>query len=123
MEGFRVRRVAAPDHLDDVFECEIDEADLAVLRVAQLRLLGLGGVLDVKVQGRRDRDEIAFVVESGVDHAWARRCSRQNCCIGKEAARLREFGVASFSSGMGSRMPSEYLISKATKPFRPWASE
>ena len=32
-------RVAEPDRLDDVFQREIDEADLAVLRVAQLRLI------------------------------------------------------------------------------------
>jgi hypothetical protein len=28
-----------------------------------------------------------------------------------------------FSSGLGSRMLSEYLTSKATKPVRPWPSE
>ena len=50
MQGFRVRRVAEPDRLDDVFQCEIGEADLAVLRLAQLRLIGLGSVLDAMVQ-------------------------------------------------------------------------
>jgi hypothetical protein len=70
MQGFRVRRVAEPDRLDDVFQREIGEADLAVLRLAQLRLIGLRGVLDVVVQGRRDRDEIAFVVDPIVDHAF-----------------------------------------------------
>jgi hypothetical protein len=48
-ERIRVRRVAEPDRLDDVFLGEIDEADLAVLRLAQVRLIGLGGVLDVIV--------------------------------------------------------------------------
>src|ERR1700730_7513872 len=69
MQGFRVPRVAEPDRLDDVFQCQIDEADLAVLRLTQLRLIGLGGVLDAVVQGWRDRDEIAFVIEPVVDHA------------------------------------------------------
>jgi hypothetical protein len=31
--------------------------------------------------------------------------------------------VRGFSSGMGSPILSEYLISKATKPLRPWQSE
>ena len=44
MQGFGMFRVAEPDRLDDVFEREIDEADLAVLGLAQLRLIGLGGV-------------------------------------------------------------------------------
>ena len=51
MQGFGMCWVAEPDHLDDVFQAGIDEADLAVLGLAQLRLIGLSGVLDVKVQG------------------------------------------------------------------------
>jgi hypothetical protein len=39
MQGLRMRRVAEPDHLNDVFQRDIDEADLAVLRVAQLCLV------------------------------------------------------------------------------------
>src|ERR1700730_8307199 len=58
MQGVRVPRVAEPDYLDDVFQREIDEADLAVLRLAQVRKIGLCGVLDVIVQGRRDHDDI-----------------------------------------------------------------
>ena len=102
-----MRRVAEPDHLDDVFQREIDEADLAVLRLAQLRLIGLGGVLDVVVQGRRDHDEIAFVIEPVVDHALGEEMfapellqgvgpERRGGGIGEEAARVREFGVARF---------------------------
>ena len=55
MQGFKMHLVAEADRLDDIFQRDIDEADLAVLRLAQLRLIGLGGVLDVVVQGRRDR--------------------------------------------------------------------
>ena len=39
--GFRVRRVAELDRLDDVFQREIDEADLAVHRLAQLCVVGI----------------------------------------------------------------------------------
>jgi Uroporphyrinogen-III synthase HemD len=69
MQGFRMRRVAEPDYLDDVFQRESDEANLAILGLPQLRLIGLRGVLDVIVQVRRDHDEKAFVVEPVVDHA------------------------------------------------------
>ena len=79
---FRMRWVAEPDYLDGVFHREIGEADLAVLRPAQLRVVGLGGVLDVVVQGRRNRDEIAFVIEHVVDHALGDEMSRQSCCSG-----------------------------------------
>src|ERR1700736_703425 len=107
MQGFRMRRVAEPDYLDDVFQREIDEADLAVLRLAQLRLIGLGGVLDVVVQGRRDRDEIAFVVEPVVDYALGEEMfapellqrvgpERRGGGLGEEAACVREIGVAPF---------------------------
>ena len=59
------------------------------------------------VEGRRDRDEIAFVIEPVVDHAlgeemfapdllqWAGP-ERRGGGIGEEAACLREFGVARF---------------------------
>jgi hypothetical protein len=64
-----MRLVAVPDYLDDVFQRDIDEADLAVLRLPQVRLIGLGGVLDVVVQTRRDRDEMTFVIEAVVDQS------------------------------------------------------
>jgi hypothetical protein len=35
MQGFRMRWVAEPDHFDDVFQRETDEAGLAVLRLLQ----------------------------------------------------------------------------------------
>jgi hypothetical protein len=106
MQGFRMYRVAEPDRLDDVFQREIDEVDLAVLRVAQLRLIGLCGVLDVIVQGRRNRDEIAFVVEPVVDHDLGeemfapellQRVGPESRGGGsdKEAARVRETARAS----------------------------
>jgi hypothetical protein len=67
MQGFRMRRVAEPDNLDDIFQREIDEADLAVLRLAQVRLVAVRGVVDVIVWGWCDHDEIAFVIEPVVD--------------------------------------------------------
>jgi hypothetical protein len=39
MQRFRMLIVAEPDYLDDDFQGEIDEADLAVLRLARLRLI------------------------------------------------------------------------------------
>ena len=54
MQRVRVRWIAEPDRFDDVFQGEIDETDFAVFRLAQVRLIGLGRVLDVIVQGRRD---------------------------------------------------------------------
>jgi hypothetical protein len=68
MQGFGMRRVAEPDYLDDVLQREIDEAGVAVLRLPQLRLIGLRGIPDVIVQVRRDHDEKAFVIKPGVDH-------------------------------------------------------
>ena len=104
MQGFRMCWVAEPDYLDDVFQGEIDEADLAVRRLAQLGMIGLRGILHVVVQGRRDRDEIAFVIEPIVDHALSEEMFAPELLqrvgpegggvIGKEAARVREFGVA-----------------------------
>ena len=107
MQGFGMRWVAEPDHLDDVFQRESDEADLAVLRLPQLRLIGLHGVLDVIVQVRRDHDEIAFVIEPGVDHALGEEMFAPELLqrvgpegrgggIRKEAACVREFVVAWF---------------------------
>jgi hypothetical protein len=104
MQGFRMFRVAEPDRLDDVFQCQIDEADLAVLRLPQLRLIGLGGVLDVVVQRRRDRDEIAFVMAPVVDHALGEEMfppellqrvgpESRDGGSGQEAARVRELVV------------------------------
>jgi hypothetical protein len=61
----------------------------------------------VVVEGRRDRDEMAFVIEPVVDHALGEEMfapellqrvgpERRGGGIGKEAARVREFGVARF---------------------------
>ena len=94
MQGFRMRRIAEPDHLDDVFQREIDEADLAVLRLAQLRLIGLGGVLDVMVQGRRDRDEMAFVVEPVVDHAVGEALTTFSDLVQETRERVKADAVA-----------------------------
>src|SRR5208283_6094162 len=98
-------RVAEPDHLDDVVEREIDEANLAVFGLPQLRVISLRGVLDVVVQGWRDRDQIAFVIEPIVDHALGEEMfapkllqrvgpERRGGGIDKEAARVRELGEA-----------------------------
>ena len=62
MQGFRMLLVTEPDRFDDVFQRETDEADFAVLGLAQVRLIGLGGVLGVMVQSRRDRDGMGLVV-------------------------------------------------------------
>ena len=97
--------VAEPDRLDDVFQREIGEADLAVLRLTQLCVVGIRGVLDVIVQGWRDHDEIAFVVEPVVDHALGEEMfapellqrvgpERRGGGVDIEVARVREFGVA-----------------------------
>jgi len=74
---------------------------------SQLCVVGLGGVLDVVVQRRRDHDEIAFVVEPIVDHALGEEMFAPELLqragpechgggIGEEAARGRELGVARF---------------------------
>jgi energy-coupling factor transporter ATP-binding protein EcfA2 len=107
MQGVRMRLVAEPDHLDDVFQREIDEAGLAVLRLPQLRLIGLGGILDVIVQVRRDHDEKAFVIKPGVDHSLGKEMfapellqrvssERRGGGIDEEAACVREVVVAWF---------------------------
>ena len=107
MQGVRMRWVAEPDHFDDVFQREIDEAGLAVLRLSQLRLIGLRGILDVIVQVRRDHDEKAFVIKPMVDHALGEEMfapellqrvgpERRGGGIGEEAACVREFVVARF---------------------------
>ncbi len=107
MQGFRMRRVAHPDHLDDVFQRESDDTNLAVLRLPQLCLIGLGGILDVMIQVRRDHDEKAFVIKPMVDHALGEEMFAPELLqrvgpesrgggIGKEAARFREFVVAWF---------------------------
>ena len=68
MQSFGVRLVAEPDGFDDVFQGEIDEADLAVFGLTQVLMIGICGVLDMIIQGRRDRDEIAFVIKPSIDH-------------------------------------------------------
>jgi hypothetical protein len=64
-----------------------------------VRKIGLGGVLDVVVQGRCDRNEIAFVIEPIVNHDLDKEMFAPELLqrvgpegrgggIGKEAARV-----------------------------------